>query len=197
MSFSLPWRLTSTFTLYDNSTTNSPHKIEHFCMTCVVFVLVQKTRRAVRRPSSAPGRTCASLSVGSVMGTKTVLMGPTRASKLAVVRLTGLIAHCCPSSWTYLLFRRHPPFIPIQFYQLLVWPGAKVAQTALFHYTVFTFRTTELDLIIRWSFPIITKKFKSQSNLAQQRPSMFKNSTWYQVLPPNGKAFEKKKSQIE
>lgn len=78
------------FTVYDNCTTNSPHKIEHFRMTCVFFlfcVFVQKTKRAVRRPSSALGRTCASLSVGSVTGTKTVLMGPTRASKLAVVRL--------------------------------------------------------------------------------------------------------------
>lgn len=58
-----------------------------FVMFVCYFVFVQRTKRAVQRPSSALDHTCASLSVGSVTGTRTVLMGLMRASKLAVVRL--------------------------------------------------------------------------------------------------------------
>ena len=45
----------------------------------------QRPKPAVRRRSSVPGHICVSLSVGSVMETKTVLMELTRVSKLAAV----------------------------------------------------------------------------------------------------------------
>lgn len=113
-----------------------PHDLCFF----LFFVFVQKTKRAVRRPSSALGRTCASLSVGSVTGTKTVLTGPTRASKLAVVRLTGLIVHCCPSHWTHWLFRHnHLPFVPIQIHQLLVMTRCKGCWNGSFPWHSFQF----------------------------------------------------------
>lgn len=49
------------------------------------FFFAQKPKPAVQRRSSVLDHTCVSLSVGSVMGIKTVLMGLTRVSKLAVV----------------------------------------------------------------------------------------------------------------
>lgn len=48
--------------------------------------LLQRPKPAVQRRSSVLDHICVSLSVGSVMETKTVLTGLTRASKLAVVR---------------------------------------------------------------------------------------------------------------